>query len=56
MYCAAMMVVYVVGMPVGVLALLRRHRRTLFGPASDSTQRRLGYLYAVYVLVCIHAW
>ncbi len=48
-YCIVMIGVFVAGMPVGIYAALSRHKYTLFGPASHSTQRRLGFLYEMYV-------
>ena len=47
-YCIVMIGVFVAGMPVGIYAALSRHKYTLFGPASHSTQRRLGFLYEMY--------
>ena len=44
-YCIIMVAVFVVGMPAGILYALSRHRFTLFGPASQSTRKRLGFLY-----------
>jgi hypothetical protein len=44
-YGLAMAVVYVVGLPVVTVALLQRNRATLFGPHSETTMKRLGFLY-----------
>ena len=44
-YGLAMAVVYVVGLPVLTVVILRRHRSTLFGPRSETTMKRFGFLY-----------
>ncbi len=44
-YGAVMVVLYVVGLPALTTALLWKHRRTLFGPGSDATMKRFGFLY-----------
>jgi hypothetical protein len=44
-YGALMALLYVVGLPVLTLALLWKHRGTLFGPGSEATMKRYGFLY-----------
>ena len=43
-----MVVLYVVGLPAGILFILIRHKTTLFGPNSDETMRKFGFLYDSY--------
>ena len=43
-----MIVVYVIGLPVGILSILVRHRGTLFGANSEDTMRKFGFLYDSY--------
>ena len=47
-YGLAMAVVYVIGLPVLTVVLLQRHRATLFGPRSETTMKRFGFLYERY--------
>jgi hypothetical protein len=41
-------VVYVIGLPVLTVVLLQRHQATLFGPRSETTMKRFGFLYERY--------
>ena len=43
-----MIVVYVIGLPAGIFAILHKHRKTLFGPDSAETMRAYGFLYDSY--------
>ncbi len=43
-----MIVVYVVGLPLSILLVLWRNKATLFGPGSEDTMRRYGFLYDSY--------
>ena len=43
-----MLIVYVIGLPAGILFILYRNRKTLYGPDSRRTQRRYGFLYDGY--------
>ena len=52
-YCAVMIGLYVGGLPVVILALLYRSRRTLFGPDSAVTMKRLGFLYDVRGVIAV---
>ena len=47
-YAGLMGVVYVVGMPVTIVALLYKRRDKLFGPGSEANQRMYGFLYDGY--------
>ena len=47
-YAITMIGLYVVGLPLGILVLLYRHRATLFGPDSSNTMRKYGFLYDSY--------
>jgi hypothetical protein len=47
-YALVMCVLYVVGLPLSIFLLLRQHRDTLFGPRSEATVKRLGFLYDAY--------
>jgi hypothetical protein len=48
LYALIMAVVYVVGLPLATLLILLRHKSTLFGPGSESTMKRYGFLYDRY--------
>jgi hypothetical protein len=47
-YAGVMGCVYVVGLPVAVFGILWRERGSLFGPHSDVTRDKWGFLYEVY--------
>ena len=47
-YGITMIGVYVVGLPLGILLILSRHRATLYGPDSKETMRKYGFLYDTY--------
>ena len=47
-YGITMIGVYVVGLPLGILLILSRHRATLYGPVSKETMRKYGFLYDTY--------
>ena len=47
-YGVIMIIVYVAGFPLGILAILLRNRKHLFGEGSEETRRRFGFLYEVY--------
>jgi hypothetical protein len=47
-YGLVMAVVYVAGLPITIFAILLRHRNTLYGPGSDVTLQRYGFLYDRY--------
>ena len=48
LYGFIMMVLYVIGLPAIILVLLFKHRTTLFGPGSEETMRRFGFLYVFH--------
>ena len=47
-YGAVMCVLYVGGLPLGILYVLFKRRKTLFGPGSEATMRTYGFLYDSY--------
>jgi hypothetical protein len=47
-YGLVMCGLYVVGLPAAVLVILRQRKATLFGPASETTMKRYGFLYDAY--------
>ena len=47
-YGAVMCVLYVGGLPCGILYVLFKRRKTLFGPGSETTMRTYGFLYDSY--------
>ena len=47
-YGVVMVVVYVVGLPLGIMALLLKNKATLYGPDSKDTMARYGFLYDSY--------
>ena len=48
MYGVGMIVLYVGGLPLMIIATLYKHRKTLFGPGSDTTEKTYGFLYFDY--------
>ncbi len=54
-YGLVMAVVYVLGLPVLTIVLLQRHRATLFGPRSETTVKRFGFLYHRSGGMSVHA-
>ena len=47
LYGGVMLALYVIGLPLGTFAVLYRHRSKLFGPGSEKTLARFGFLYEV---------
>lgn len=47
-YGLAMLVMYVLGLPLTIFLVLWRHRGSLFGPASGPTRTKFGFLYESY--------
>ena len=48
MYGVVMCVLYVGGFPLGILYVLFKRRKGLFGPGSEATMRKYGFLYDAY--------
>ena len=47
-YGLLIVVVYVIGFPVGIFWLLFKRRHALFGPGSEDNMRKFGFLYDAY--------
>ncbi len=50
LYGAVMMVIYILGLPFTIQVILTKHYATLFGPNSEATMRRFGFLYVPCLL------
>jgi hypothetical protein len=48
LYALTMVVVFVVGLPLGIFLVLWRRRAHLHGPGSEETMHRFGFLYEAY--------